>query len=251
MPRDCSGPALQVRGIVKKFKRGPVIGPISFSVSLSEVFALIGPNGAGKTTTIRMITGIYSPDQGEVLICRQRRARGLIAYVPEESAVYPRLTGYEHLRFYARLYYGKSEEVEEVVERAARISGLGKHLYRKVGEYSKGMRRRLLVSLSLALNTPLLILDEPTSGLDVYSAVGVRKLILKAAGEGRAVLLTSHNMLEVERLAMRVGFIANGKLIDIGEPRELIEKYGGRDLEEAFVKAVGSVLVHGKDSERP
>ncbi len=239
---ECSSTVLEVNNIVKKFKKGPTIGPISFTVSRGEVFALIGPNGAGKTTTIRMITGIYRPDTGYVKVCGSTAQRGLIAYVPEETAVYPRLTGYEHLYFYAKLYYNDKRQVRSIVEQAASISGLGDSLRRRVGEYSKGMKRRLLVALALALDTPLLVLDEPTSGLDVYSSVEVRKLILRAAKDGRAILLTSHNMLEVERLATRVGFIAKGRLIDIGEPYALIERYGGRDLEEAFVNAVQRML---------
>jgi ABC-2 type transport system ATP-binding protein len=240
LPLPCSDPVLVVDSVLKRFKKGPIIGPITFSINSGEVFALIGPNGAGKTTTIRMIAGIYRPDAGRVKICGTERRQGLIAFVPEESAVYPRLTGYEHLLFYARLYYSDPRIVRSVVEKAAKISGLGGHLKRKVSEYSKGMKRRLLVALVLALETPLLILDEPTSGLDVYSSVEVRKLIVNAARSGRAVLLTSHNMLEVERIADRVAFISEGKIIDIDQPMNLIEKYGGRDLEEAFVNAVKS-----------
>lgn len=242
---ECGRVVLEVENVTKIFKNGPRIGPISFKVSRGEIFALIGPNGAGKTTTIRMITGIYKPDEGTVRICGSLPKGGVIAYVPEESAVYARLTGYEHLRFYAQLYYNDADTVRSIVKKAADISGLGTNLYRKVGEYSKGMKRRLLVALALALNTPLLVLDEPTSGLDVYSSVEVRRLIHQAAQTGRAVLITSHNMLEIERLATRVGFLAKGQLIDIGKPSVLVEKYGGRDLEEAFVNAVKRTMQSG------
>lgn len=240
--RRCRGEVLAAEGLVKRFRRGPVIGPISLRVPAGSVFALVGPNGAGKTTTLRMILGIYKPDEGRVRICgadpyRARGAYGLAAYVPEETAVYPRLTGYEHLWFYAALYTGSPREAEEIVERASRLSELGEHLNRPVESYSKGMKRRLVLALALALETPLLVLDEPTSGLDVYAAVRIRQLIRRATSEGRAVLVTSHNMLEVERLADRVAFMARGMVVDEGEPRELVERYGARDLEEAFVKA--------------
>ncbi|BES82007.1 ABC transporter ATP-binding protein [Pyrodictium abyssi] len=239
----CSGDVLVAEGLVKKFKRGPMIGPVSLRIGPGSVYALIGPNGAGKTTTIRMILGIYRPDAGYVKICgvdpyTGRGAHGLAAYVPEETAVYPRLTGYEHLWFYAGLYTGDPGETKRIVERAAALSELGEALTRPVESYSKGMKRKLLLALALALNTPLLVLDEPTSGLDVYSAVRIRQLIRRAAEEGRAVLVTSHNMLEVERIADRVAFIAKGRIVDEGRPDELIQKYGARDLEEAFVKAV-------------
>lgn len=239
----CDGDVLVAEGLVKKFEKGPVIGPVSLRIGSGTVFALIGPNGAGKTTTIRMILGIYRPDAGSVNICgvdpyTERGAHGLAAYVPEETAVYPRLTGYEHLWFYAGLYTGNPSEAQRIVEQAAELSELGEALWRRVEEYSKGMKRKLLLALALALDTPLLVLDEPTSGLDVYSAVRIRQLIRQAAREGRAVLVTSHNMLEVERIADRVAFIAGGRIIDEGHPSDLVSKYSARDLEEAFVKAV-------------
>jgi ABC-2 type transport system ATP-binding protein len=238
----CESVVVQAENIVKRFRKGPVIGPISISVRRAEIFALVGPNGSGKTTTLRMILGIYKPDEGYVVICGRRIGRGqaigLAAYVPEETAVYPKLTGWEHLLFYARLYTGSKREAKLVAERAAEISGLGKDLYRLVEGYSKGMRRRLLLALALALDTPLLVLDEPTSGLDVEAAVEIRKLIKRAARMGRAVLLSSHNMFEVQYLADRVAFISKGRLIDIGSPEELIERYHASNLEEAYVHAI-------------
>ena len=212
-------------------------------VEPGSVYALVGPNGAGKTTTLRMLVGIYRPDEGYVEVCGRRldrdpSARSLVAYLPENAGVYPRLTGYEHLRFYASLYVGP-RGVDEVVERAARISGLGRDLSRRAGEYSRGMRRRLLLSLVLALDTPVVVLDEPTSGLDVHSAVAIRSTVRRAASEGRAVLMTSHNMLEVERVADVVAFMVDGRIVAVGEPGELLERFGASDLEEAFVKATG------------
>jgi ABC-2 type transport system ATP-binding protein len=239
LPASSCSIVLEARGIVKRFRRGPVIGPLSFRIRRGELFALIGPNGAGKTTTIRMVLGIYEPDEGEILVCGRRRrgARGYAAYVPEETAVYPRLTGWEHLLFYARLYVG-SGQAREVAELAAELTGLGRDLERRVSNYSKGMRRRLLLGLALALETPLLVLDEPTSGLDVEAAVRVRRLIREAVSSGRGVLMSSHNMLEVERLADRVAFIARGRIVDTGPPARLMEKYGAADLEEAYVRAI-------------
>jgi ABC-2 type transport system ATP-binding protein len=246
---SCGSIVVRVVGVVKRFRKGPVIGPISLYVRRGEVFALVGPNGSGKTTTLRMILGIYKPDEGRVYICgRERRhgsVLGLAAYVPEETAVYPKLTGWEHLLFYARLYTGSRRKAKLVAERAARISGLGDALGRLVEGYSKGMRRRLMIGLALALETPLMVLDEPTSGLDVEAAVEVRRLIRASAEAGRAVLLSSHNMFEVQYLADRVAFISKGRIVDIGAPRELMERYGVNNLEEAYVKAV-STGVHGR-----
>ncbi len=239
---ECRG-GLRAVGLVKRFGGRVVVRGVTITVEPGTVFALVGPNGAGKTTTLRMLAGIYKPDEGHVEVCGRRldrdpAARRYLAYLPENAGVYPRLTGYEHLRFYAGLYLGPAA-VDEVVERAARISGLSdEDLRRRAGEYSRGMKRRLLLSLVLALGTPVVVLDEPTSGLDVQSAVAIRRLIRRAAAEGRAVIMTSHNMLEVERVADRVAFIVSGRVVAEGSPAELMDRFSAGDLEEAFVRAV-------------
>lgn len=238
----CTQPTymLVVKGLVKEFKKGPRIGPVSFKISRGEIFALVGPNGAGKTTTIRMLLGIYKPSAGEIYLCGEkvRSLQGIASYVPEESAVYPRLTGYEHLYFYALLYTNNRAHARRLADKAAKYTGLStRDLKRKVQEYSKGMKRRLLLGIALALETPILVLDEPTAGLDVHSAVHIRNLIKSEAEKGKTIILSSHNMFEVERLANTVAFINRGRIVAFGTPRELLEKYSAHDLEEAFVKA--------------
>ncbi|MEZ0394412.1 MAG: ABC transporter ATP-binding protein [Desulfurococcaceae archaeon] len=227
--------------MAKTYGKRRVLDNVSFAVGEGEVFALVGPNGAGKTTTLRIVVGLLRPDSGDVRIlglnAGEARRRRLVGYLPEEADLYARLTGYEHVRLYARLY-GVDED--EAVEIAREISGLGDALARRAGEYSKGMKRRLLVALALLTRPRLAVLDEPTSGLDVQSSVRVRELIRGIArGTGTAVLLSSHNMLEVEHVCDRVGFINRGRIIEVGTPEEVLEKYGARDLEEAFVKLVG------------
>lgn len=238
---DCSySPYIAVEGLVKEFKKGIRIGPLSFTINKGEVFALVGPNGAGKTTTIRMLLGIYKPSAGRISLCGRtiESLQGIASYVPEETAIYPRVTGYEHLYFYALLYTGNRHDAEKLVEKATSYTGLTSvDLDRKAQEYSKGMRRRLLLGIMLALETPVIILDEPTAGLDVHSAVHIRDIIRSEARKGRTIIMSSHNMFEVERLANTVAFINKGQLVAIGKPGELIEKFKANDLEEAFVKA--------------
>ncbi len=235
---------LFLKGVEKSFRKRRVVAGINLLVRKGEVYALVGPNGAGKTTTLRIVTGIYRPDKGIVKICglepQKARESRCIAYLPENISVYERLTGYEHLRLVIGLYVEQPEEREKLLHLAAKYSGLEpRDLERKTGEYSKGMRRRLLIAALLAISPPLLVLDEPTSGLDVFSSVTVRNLVKRVADEGRAVLVTSHNMLEVERIASRVGFIHNGTIVAEGRPDQLLSEYDAADLEEAFVKAVG------------
>ncbi len=235
---------LEVKDLHKVYdNRTYAVKGISFSIFEGEIFGLIGPNGAGKTTTLRMIAGLLKPTKGAILLegvnalSNPEKVKSLIGYLPEEAEVYPRLTGMEHIRFYAKLY-GR-DSVEDMVEYAVKISGLGDKLREKAGAYSKGMKRRLLLAIALMRKPRLAILDEPTSGLDVYASVKVRKLIKEYVKEtGSAVILSSHNMLEVEYLCNRVVFIYNGRIITTGSPGELVEKYGVENLEEAFVKAL-------------
>jgi len=241
------GYALTVESLRKTYPGGvEAVKGISFSVRRGEIFGLIGPNGAGKTTTLRIVATLLRPTGGRVevygmdVVDEAMEVKKIIAYLPEESGAYRNLRGEEFLRFIARLNTDDAREEEEMMEYAAELSGLGDRLRDKVATYSKGMTRRLLVAATLMRRPRLAILDEPTSGLDVLSASRVRASIRRYVEEtGAAVLLSSHNMLEVEYLCDRVAVIHNGVLVAEGEPRSLKEKYGARNLEEVFLKVVG------------
>ncbi|ABN70476.1 ABC transporter related [Staphylothermus marinus F1] len=216
---------------------------ISFNIKPGEIFGLIGPNGAGKTTTLRIIAGLLKPTRGKVLFEGVNLhenidiAKKNISYLPEEAGVYSRLTGYEHLKLYAMLY--EVEDIEEMIKYGAELSGLEDKLRERAETYSKGMKRRLLLALVLMRKPAMAILDEPTSGLDVYASVKVRQMIKEYVKEtNSSVLLSSHNMLEVEYLCDRVAFIYQGKIFVEGTPKEIKDLYGADNLEEAFVKAV-------------
>ncbi len=240
--------AIEVRDLWRSFGNKVVLKGVSFDVDEGEIFGLIGPNGAGKTTTLRIISTILKPDKGRVVVWgvdvvkEPAKARKIISYLPEESDVYLRLTGYENLKFFAMLYSKNNKEIEEMIEEGIRIADLGEAINRLTKTYSKGMRRRLALARTLMVKPKLAILDEPTSGLDVYSSINVRKVIKEFVKKtGSTVILSSHNMLEVEYLCDRVAFIADGKIISVGTPDELKETYGAENLEEAFVKAVKEV----------
>ncbi len=236
---------LIVNDLHKMYEDGTyAVRGVSFRVREGEVYGLIGPNGAGKTTTLRMITGLIKPTRGEIfvdginVVKKPFEARRLIGYLPEEADVYIRLTGYEHLEFYAKLY--GVEDIEKTVEYGAKLSGLPEEKLReRAGGYSKGMKRRLLLAIVLMRRPKLALLDEPTSGLDVYASVRVREIIKKYVREtGSSIVLSSHNMLEVEYLCDRVGIIYSGKIIIEDTPENIMEKYGVENLEEAFIKIV-------------
>ncbi len=237
--------AVIVEDLWKSYGRVVAVKGISFHVREGEVFGLIGPNGAGKTTTLRIIATLLKPSKGHVrvygydVVREPGRVRRIIGYLPEEAGVYDRLSGWENLLFYARIYARNDEEANHIVREGVRLSGLGDRIWDRAETYSKGMKRRLLLARTLMVKPKLAILDEPTSGLDVYAAVEVRRMIKNYAQRFKAtIILSSHNMLEVEYLCDRVAFIDKGEIIAVGRPHELVEKFGGENLEEAFVNAV-------------
>ncbi len=237
--------AVEIRGLRKAFGKKEVLKGINLEIREGEIFGLIGPNGAGKTTTLRIIATLLKPTSGEVkvygkdVVREPEEVRKLISYLPEESDVYLRLTGLENLKFFAMIYAKDESEMEAMIERGVKIANLGDSINRITKTYSKGMRRRLALARALRVEPKLAILDEPTSGLDVYSAMNVRKSIKNFVKEtNNTVILSSHNMLEVEYLCNRVAFIANGRIVEIGTPKDLKDKYGAENLEEAFVRAV-------------
>ncbi|MGQ9680763.1 MAG: ABC transporter ATP-binding protein [Candidatus Bathyarchaeia archaeon] len=235
--------AIKVRYLRKNFGRLEALKNVSFSVDEGAIYGLIGPNGAGKTTTLRIIGTLIKPTSGDVsifgvdVIRNPDEARRIISYLPEEAGAYQYLSGYEYLRFIANFYAGKHNSVEDMVEEAEKISGLGARLKDRIKGYSKGMNRRLLLARALMIRPRLAILDEPTSGLDVIHAYHIRRMIKDyVEGHGVTVLLSSHNMLEVEYLCNRVALIDDGVVIAEGEPNILKEKFNADNLEQVFIE---------------
>jgi len=223
--------------------RKVVLEGVNFWVEEGDFVGIIGPNGAGKTTLLRVILGLIEPARGSVWVYgfppeKGRRWRVLgkfISYIPEEAGAYRNMSGIEYLRFVAGFY---EEDVEEMVKRAVEISGLGDRIKDKVATYSKGMVRKLLLARALMVQPKLAILDEPTSGLDVLSAREVRKMLKESTKNGLTILLSSHNMLEVEFLCDRIALIYDGRIVEEGTPTDLKERYGATNIEEVFEEVV-------------
>ncbi|MGD8505183.1 MAG: ABC transporter ATP-binding protein [Candidatus Bathyarchaeota archaeon] len=237
--------AIKAKGIVKVFGNVRALDGLSFDVKRNEIYGLIGPNGAGKTTALRIVSTLLIPTSGSVevfdrdVVHEASDVRRIISYLPEEAGAYKNLSGFEYLEFMARFNSTSKAELKTVVANAAEISGLGKRLKDRVKTYSKGMKRRLLVARALMNKPKLAVLDEPTSGLDVLHAYHVRGIIKQYVREhGVTVLLSSHNMLEVEHLCDRVALMNKGKILAEGTSAELKDKYKAANLEEAFAKVV-------------
>lgn len=240
--------AVEAKNVIKDFGSVRALDSLSFQIKECEIFGLIGLNGAGKTTALRITSTLLLPTSGTITVFGKdvvndaSEVRNLISYLPEEAGAYKNLSGFEYLRFMASFRTKDKALIEELVDSGAEISGLGKRLKDRVKGYSKGMKRRLLVARALMTKPKLAILDEPNSGLDVLHSVHVRTLIKQYAKEHNVtILLSSHNMLEVEYLCDRVALINKGKLVIEGSPEELKTKHNAVNLEDVFGEVVGFV----------
>ena len=236
--------AIEVKDLWKSFGNTQALRGSNFTVNEGEIFGLIGPNGAGKTTALRIISTLLQPTSGSVnvfdidVVKNPEKVREIISYLPEESGAYQNLSGYEYLQFMAGFYKNGRITPEQMVEEGKKISQLNERLDDRVKGYSKGMNRRLLLARALMMYPKLSILDEPTSGLDVIAGYHVRQTIKDFTTEhGVTVLLSSHNMLEVEFLCHRVALIHEGNVIAQGTPDELKDAYSSDNLETAFMEA--------------
>lgn len=237
--------AIIVKNLKKYFKKTKAVDGITFTVREGEIFGLIGPNGAGKTTTLRIIATLLNPTSGEVkvlghdVVKEAKIVRKLISYLPEEAGAYPQLKGIEYLEFMANFIGNSDDEIKEMVELGSEISGLGERLNDKVKTYSKGMKRRLLVARALMVKPKVAILDEPTSGLDIIHSFHIRNTLKNFARKYKTtIIISSHNMLEIEYLCDKVAIIHRGKIIAEGTPEELKSEINASNLEEVFMKKV-------------
>lgn len=236
--------AIEVRDLTKNYGKVGAIKGISFQVGKGEIFGLIGPNGAGKTTALRVISTLLQVTSGSIKVFgydvtkQPDKVRECISYLPEEAGAYKNLSGKDYLEFMAEFYSKNGQQKKGIVEKGIKIAELGERIKDKVSTYSKGMTRKLLLARALMVDPKLAILDEPTSGLDVVNSQGIRRLIKNFAKSGTSVLLSSHNMLEVEFLCDRISLIAQGLMVEEGSPQELKEKYQAQNIEEVFMEVV-------------
>jgi len=222
-------PAVEVSNLTKRYGEVLAVDNISFGVSKGELFGFLGPNGAGKTTTINMLTGLARLDAGSIRIggikCTQnpKAAQHLVGVVPDESNLYPELTGFDNLCFCAALYgIGKNERQKRARELLDTFN-LNDAADRKFAGYSKGMKRKLTFAAGIIHQPPILFLDEPTTGIDVASARQVRKIIADLHRKGTTIFLTTHYIEEAERLCERIAFIVSGHIVQIASTKALLQ----------------------------
>lgn len=232
---------LEVKNLTKNYGNFQAVKEISFNIPENEIFALIGPNGAGKSTALKMISTILQPTAGEITIDgidalkHPDLARTKISYLPEEVGAYKNLSGLNYLKLMAGLYTDDKNKQKEYIQKALEICDLGGTINNKLGTYSKGMTRKVMLARALMSKPKLAILDEATSGLDVINALEIRNIIIGYAKEGTSILVSSHNMLEIEYLSNMIAIIDNGEIIERGTVSELKRKHKVKNLEEVFL----------------
>jgi len=241
--------AVHIVDLKKYFGDFSALRGVSFNVEEGSIFGLIGPNGAGKTTTFRIIVGLLLPSSGTVevfgknVVEQLREIRRMISYLPEDAGSYRNITGYEFLKMVSQIYFNKTSEADDALELGIKLADLGERIHDKMKTYSKGMKRRIQVARALMVRPKLAILDEPTAGLDVVYSKNIRDTIKVFSKEyGVTVLMSSHNMLEVEGICEKIAVIDKGKILVEGYVDEILEKYSSRNLEEVFIKLTGGQL---------
>jgi len=237
---------IEVQGLSKSFKKIIAVQNVSFSAPNGQITGLLGPNGAGKSTTLRMLYSLLKPDSGTARIdgfevttspLEVQRRIGVLA---DARGIYTRLTTRENIRYYGNLHGLEGEKLEKQIDQLLLLLDMQSIADRQTQGFSTGEKLKVAIARSLVHNPPNVLLDEPTNGLDVMSTRGMRQFILRLRDEGKCVLFTSHIMQEVAALCDQVVIISKGVVSATGSPEELRQQTGQKNLEDAFVTAIGS-----------
>jgi ABC-2 type transport system ATP-binding protein len=237
--------ALALRGLTKRYDR-PAVDGLDLTVYGGEFYSLLGPNGAGKTTTLRMIVGLLKPDGGTITVggidalADPVAAKQVVAWVSDEPMIYDKLTPLEYLEFVAGLWRIDAPVGEARARELIDWLGLTPNMHERCEGFSKGMRQKVALAGALVHDPKLIILDEPLTGLDAGSARQVKTVLRERVAAGGTVVMTTHILEVAERMADRIGVIANGRLIAEGTLDELRRRSGAASatLEDTFLKLV-------------
>jgi len=248
---------IEVRSLAKRFGDVQAVAGIDFDVRKGELFGFLGPNGAGKSTTINMLIGLARPDAGAIRIAgidcskNPKAAQHLMGVVPDESNLYPELTGFDNLSFCGSLYGMAKRDREERARELLDHFGLTKAGNRKFGGYSKGMKRKLTIAAGIIQSPRILFMDEPTTGIDVASARQIRQLIADLNSNGTTIFLTTHYIEEAQRLCQRIAFIVKGKIVRIDTVEDLMRRTDGRYVVQFAISSGAADLCESIVAEFP
>jgi ABC-2 type transport system ATP-binding protein len=219
--------AIMVVNLTKCYGKLLAVDHINLTVKKGEVFGFLGPNGAGKTTTINMLTGVTKPTSGTAFILgfnvmhEPIKTKEVVGVVPEVSFLYDEMSAWDNVNFSAKLHNVPKKKRESLGEKLLRFFGLYERRNDKVGTFSGGMKKRLMIVTALMHEPEILFLDEPTAGLDVQSARQIRNLIKELNKKGTTIFLTTHYIEEADQLCQRIAIINKGKIITVDTPEEL------------------------------
>jgi ABC-2 type transport system ATP-binding protein len=237
--------AISINNLTKIFEDVTAVDGLSLEIGKGELFGLLGPNGAGKTTVIKILCGLLPPTKGSATVGgndvqnETKKVKELIGVCPQDTAVYPYLTGRENVEFFGNLHAMPKERLKRSTEELLERVSLTEDANRRVGKYSGGMKRRINLIMALVHDPEIAFLDEPTVAMDPQSRHAVWDFLRELKGRGKTIILTTHYMEEAGSLCDRVGIIDHGKLIALGSPNELKDKFGAKDLEEVFIRLTG------------
>jgi len=233
-----------VENLTCRFGNLVAVDHINFDVGQGEIIGFLGPNGAGKTTTVKMLTGQLRPQEGRALLLGYDVARetgkvkSQIGICFEQTNLYEQMSALDNLNLFAELFGVNGFDGVSLLKRV----GLAGREKDKVGNYSKGMKQRLMIARALVNKPQILFLDEPTSGLDPVSSEAIDNIILEERQRGATVFLTTHDMWEADKLSDRVAFMNQGKIAALDTPRNLKQKYGRRNLIAEIAGADGRLV---------
>src|SRR4030066_1004067 len=221
------GNTIEVTDLTKYYGNLLAVNRINFEVRSQELFGFLGPNGAGKTTTINMLTGISKPTSGKAYIAGHDvtkepiKVKELIGVVPDVSGVYDELSAWDNINFSARLHSVPKEKRETRARELLELFDLYDRRNGRVGTFSRGMKKRLMIATTLVYEPEIIFLDEPTTGLDVQSSRQIRALIKEMNKEGKTFFLTTHYIEEADQLCQRIAIINKGKIVTVETPEKL------------------------------
>ena len=235
-----------VQDIHKSFGKVKAVSGVSFEAKDGQVTGLLGPNGAGKSTTLRVLYTLMRPDQGRAtidgldVVSEALQVRQRIGVLPHSAGLYPRLTARENIEFFGRLNGLKGQALKDRVKFVIDMLDIGEFADRKTKGFSQGQRTKVSLARAMVHGPKNVLLDEPTNGLDVMATRSLRELIRRLSAEKMCVLFSSHVMQEVAALCDEIVIIGHGKVVASGSPDQIRQRTGKENLEDAFVKAIGS-----------
>ena len=239
---------LRVENLTKKFKKVTAVDNVSFEVNPGEIIGLLGENGAGKTTTLRMLATMLKPTSGNAMIDgyniidNPNKIRERIGILfGGDVALYDRLTGRENMIYFAKLNGMSDLEADQAVNKITSELEMSDYTDRPVGKYSRGMKQKVSLARSIIHQPDVMLFDEPSTGLDVLSSKLIHDFILKCKKDNKAIVFSSHNMYETEKLCDRIIIIHKGKIVASGTIEQLKKDYQKDSLEDLFIECIGGM----------